>query len=748
VTGSASTAVTWETESPNVATVSGDGIVVAVAPGATKIRARSVADPSRFGVAELTVIPGTVLSIEITPTQLKLVRRATTAFAAVARNYSGAVVPDRPVTWTSDNQAVLTITSGGVATGMAYGTAIVRASIDGIEASAPVEVIIGPAARIEVSQIVGVVMRGHSLQLEATVYDEMDNVIEDAAVDWSTSNAGVATVSQAGAVTGMSGGVATITARSGELQQQVPVTVTVPKLATLQITPRPATLEVGSTVQLGIIVLDEDGNPISAPVVWESLNTQLATVSAAGLLTGIAAGPAGVEIVATATLNGTTATDTLLVQIVLPAVESISLTCAQGTIEVGESTTCEAVLRDARGNILTGRSVTWSTDLPGTAAVTALGLVTGTGEGMTAVRASSGSANASTLIVVTRAAVGSVLVSPNAVTKAAGQTQQFSATVRDRRGAVLAGRAVLWSSITPMIAAVNFSGNVTAVSPGTTTIRAQSEGITGTAQITVVDPRIVRIDNVSLPSGTNVVLGGGARFSVSLTNLTTSTLSDISIVTTVVQGSARRDGGTASVLCNQGPGVLPPGGCRSPEVHVTASNQSAGTGTLGPGPATLVVSVVRNTTEMLDTRHVSVILVASATKRLTLQGVYPEGEGIPYSVSGQESGGVVQGSFSIRLSAAYPWIADDAGPLTCLKNVGGVVVAGMYPSVSFGPRYAAYIMVKDPYGPTPTVSVVAAGGSSPEQVAQSYCDDAVLSMFVATTPANRFQPGVTLIQYP
>jgi hypothetical protein len=79
-------------------------------------------------------------------------------------------------------------------------------------------------------------------------------------------------------------------------------------------------------------------------------------------------------------------------------------------------------------------------------------------------------------------------VAPNPATLVAGGTIQLSATTRDAANNVLTGRVVTWSSDNSTIAAVSPTGLVTAVSQGGTTVRATSEGVTGTSTVTVSSP--------------------------------------------------------------------------------------------------------------------------------------------------------------------------------------------------------------------------------------------------------------------
>jgi uncharacterized protein YjdB len=59
------------------------------------------------------------------------------------------------------------------------------------------------------------------------------------------------------------------------------------------ITPSPASVKPGQTLQLSAKVLGPPG--IQQGVNWRSLNTQIATISSSGLVTGVAEGPATIR---------------------------------------------------------------------------------------------------------------------------------------------------------------------------------------------------------------------------------------------------------------------------------------------------------------------------------------------------------------------------------------------------------------------------------------------------------------------
>jgi len=117
-------------------------------------------------------------------------------------------------------------------------------------------------------------------------------------------------------------------------------------------------------------------------------------------------------------------------------------------------------------------------------------------------------------------AVASVALAPDSAVLQPGGAAQFTATTRDARGGVLAGRTVTWSSADVRVASVTAAGLVQAVAPGRVAIAATSEGKTGSALVVVASPAVagdVAILGAQLTQGVQdsdgsipIVLGGGA----------------------------------------------------------------------------------------------------------------------------------------------------------------------------------------------------------------------------------------------
>lgn len=100
------------------------------------------------------------------------------------------------------------------------------------------------------------------------------------------------------------------------------------------------------------------------------------------------------------------------------------------------------------------------------------------------------------------APVASVVVEGPGSTLPLQGTLQLAASLRDAGGRVLRDRAVQWQSLQPAIAGVSVAGLVTGVSPGSATIVATSEGVSGQLVVQVLDAPNLTIQRVVLTQGT------------------------------------------------------------------------------------------------------------------------------------------------------------------------------------------------------------------------------------------------------
>ena len=120
--------------------------------------------------------------------------------------------------------SVATVNASGLVTGVAEGVATITASVGSASGSAVVTVM-QPVASVEVSPSAETIGLGSTLQLTAEGFDETGAAVGGAKFSWESSDAAVATVDASGLVTGVTVGVATITASAGSGQGTAEITV-------------------------------------------------------------------------------------------------------------------------------------------------------------------------------------------------------------------------------------------------------------------------------------------------------------------------------------------------------------------------------------------------------------------------------------------------------------------------------------------------------------------------------------------
>ena len=127
---SGKTAVSWKSSDNTVATVDGNGNVTGVKPGSVTIVATSTTNTAISGAAAVTVVsmPSGINSFSLTPTSLTLSVGQTAPVVANISTASGVTAPTQ--TWISRNPSVATVSSSGVVTAVAAGSAVISDSIN------------------------------------------------------------------------------------------------------------------------------------------------------------------------------------------------------------------------------------------------------------------------------------------------------------------------------------------------------------------------------------------------------------------------------------------------------------------------------------------------------------------------------------------------------------------------------------------------------------------------------------------
>jgi uncharacterized protein YjdB len=571
--------IVWTTNSAQVATVTSQGLVTAIAPGNATITATS---EGRSASAAITVNPRPVSAVILSPGQVNVFTGQSVQLNALVTDDRGQVLTGRPINYSSSNTAIATVSSAGLVTGVTPGTVTITATSESSNGTATVTVAPEPVASVSITPVSPSVIIGQTVQLTAIAKNASGTVLNGRTVSWSSGAPGLATVSSLGVVTGIATGMAVIIATIDGTQGSALVTVRLPPVASVTISPASTGTIVGQTVALSVTTRDAAGNVLTGRVVgWSSSDNTVATVSSAGVVTGISVGSATI----TATSEGQTGTATITVSLV--PVASVSVTPSPANLMVGQTLQLSATPRDAGGTVLTGRTVTWTTGDAAVASVSSSGVVTAVSPGNTQVTATIDGVPGSVSTTVTAVPVANVVVSPNTATVVVGQNVTLSATALDANGNPLAGRVITWTTSNAGRATVSNTGVVTGVSTGNVTITASTGGKSGSAAVTVnAPPPVLTTIDVS-PSAFSLDVGqtralsatardqfgqtmSGVTFTWSSNNGAVATVSSSGVATGVAAGNATISASAAGISGTSTVNVQPP-----PIHHIIVAPSSA-----------------------------------------------------------------------------------------------------------------------------------------------------------------------------
>jgi uncharacterized protein YjdB len=222
--------------------------------------------------------------------------------------------------------------------------------------------------------------------LIAEVRDGAGNVLAGRRLVWATANPAVATVSNNGVVTGVSEGTVDVAATAEGKSAVASVTVVPqpPRVSSVRIAPDNVYLYVAGGDDLIATPYDPKNVAIGGrSVVWTTNNASVASISQSGHVTGIVPGTA----VITAVIDGVTGNANVTVRLV--PVAKVTIMPVGASVDAGKSRTLVARVTDAAGNILTDRTVTWSSSNTGIATIDQSGLVTGVRKGTVTITATS-----------------------------------------------------------------------------------------------------------------------------------------------------------------------------------------------------------------------------------------------------------------------------------------------------------------------------------------------------------------------
>ena len=611
----------WTSSDASVATVDNSGAVKGVSRGGVMVTATS-GSKSATAVVNVVSPPAASLTLTLDPDTIAVGSQVQAV--AVPRDANGQPVSGRLIAYQSSNPAVATITNTGLITAYAVGATNMSAICDGLITTVKLTVQIQRVVSVTIVPHAPVVVKGTTATLIASVLDQTGQAMPGAAVAWSSQTPSVATISPSGVLTGIAVGSSQVSATAGGLTATAIATVSTQPVASVQVAPSTLSVQTGQSAALSATAFNGSGQAISgAAFSWSSSNSAVASVSALGVVSASAAGNATI----TASSDGQSGSAAVAVSVPPPAsVASIGVVLGSSALTVGQLTQAVATLYDAQGNVLSGRSVTWSSADASVAKVSSSGVVTAVGAGTVSIIASSDGQTGFASITIAAAPpapVASVAVTAPGTVLDIGQTSQLTVTLRDAAGNVLTGRTISYASSNTTVATVSPSALVTARAGGTATITVSSEGVSGTIAFTVSPAAPTLLQVVLTPATVTLNPGATQQFAVS------GSWSDGSTSAPPVTYSAT--GGTIIA------GGLYTAGATAGTFRVIATQQS---GTKAD-TSTVIISAPVVTLLQLVLSPASITLAPGGTSQFSVSGTWSDGSSTAPALTYSATGGTI-----------------------------------------------------------------------------------------------------------
>ena len=283
-------------------------------------------DDNNGGGSNYHVVVVHVSGVSVTPSTLTLKVGESGQLKATV---SPSNATDSSFSWSSNRADVASVDSEGNVTGISVGEALISAVTNDGKFSASCTVTVNP---IPVS---GVSLNVQELHLEKGESQDLVAIVTppDATSPvffWESANPDIATVSDYGTVTAVSGGNTTISVRSGESEATCEVFVTVP-IDFISIWDD-FVIEEGSSRKLDIHIYPEDAT--DQAIEWVSLNPSIAYVSEDGVLYGVSMGETQVGYKASG-LSMTLQDVTVLSHIQVPGIVDLGLSSNWASFNLG-----------------------------------------------------------------------------------------------------------------------------------------------------------------------------------------------------------------------------------------------------------------------------------------------------------------------------------------------------------------------------------------------------------------------------
>lgn len=280
--------VVWASSDTSVVSVAADGTVNALKGGTAEITAK-VSD--KTAVCKVTVKEIHLNEISLSKAETTIAKGETETLKVIYNPED--TTDDKTVIWSSSNPEIASV-KDGVVTAIKAGTTEITAKVGDKTAVCKVTVNI-PLESITISPSEMRLESGETKSFKVTYNPE--DTTDDKTIRWNVEDNTIASVDENGNVTGLKGGVTTVSATSANgltVSAQVKVLI---HTTGLEMSAKEAEVNRGEEIQLGVNFIPANTDD-SKDVIWYSTDQEVAVVNQNGLVTGKKAGTAVIRAVA------------------------------------------------------------------------------------------------------------------------------------------------------------------------------------------------------------------------------------------------------------------------------------------------------------------------------------------------------------------------------------------------------------------------------------------------------------------
>lgn len=463
-----------------------------------------------------TVLPGPVASITVDGVPESIAAGEGASLSVVAEDEFGNVIDSPSVSYEADADSGAIGADGSftAATAVSSSSEAITVTVQHgggtVTESFRTDVVPSDLVRLEVSPESIDALPDESVEITATAYDEFDNPILDADIDFSATS-GAGTITSSGRLTtntaaGSESRGVTVTATIGSDSEEVivPVTITHGPLASVSLSPAELSADVQSDHEFTAVAMDEFGNEISDAEL--AFSTGAGEIDEEGNYTASrTAGTYEDGVTVTATSDGEEVESTIAVTLLPLELSRVEIDPVG--VQAGGTQALTATATDRFGNELDSAVLEWVIVDDAVGEVSQLGVLTAgtvadTYLGALSVTATldGNTAETTSNVVIGPAALSQVDFMPRSVTLGMEMDQELVAIAGDQYGNQITGATFTWAANADA-GTIDGSTFTSSTTPGTyadgITLTASFDGASMSEEISVT----VEPDRIAYLSG-------------------------------------------------------------------------------------------------------------------------------------------------------------------------------------------------------------------------------------------------------